>query len=830
MSALFKNVASQDWKVFAFDATTSLPVTGDALNITANIAKDRAAAVATNDINPTETEDGYYLFNLTQAESNADILDLYPASATANVVVVGSPATQLTTPANFPDSGITATGGYSINWGDVENPTTSVNLSATTINLVNTATTLTSQPGNFSDLAITAGTGRVDVGEWLGIAVATPTVGGVPEVDITHLAGDLTSGDNLKNQFDGVTGVTGGVFPATQDQVSGLSVGSSAISVVATSFSLTTGSVASGTITDTETLNGVSHVLNDALGVIDAFYEFDVGPDGVPVSITWDGFITGINDATDVFAFNWGGASWDQLGTIPGQIGAGNINLVFDLLTRHVGSGGNDGLVRFRFDQTGLTTAAINTDRISCAFTQLAGTEILDSGMLQAATVDTATLKPTSDANNGFFTNARLVTTGGTGDSQERVIVDYDGTTKVATIKPSWVVTPDATTEYSIFPSSTHVATQDLGYETGQIYIDTNGSNTGILVQVDGTADNPVNNLADANTLLTLAGLKAFHIIPGSSIVLNQTYTNFEFFGRAGIIDFGNQIISGSITEAHFVNGIINPATTNSTFQQCLVLSAGLTTPNINMFNCSFGGNLTLTASGTYNFINCSSVLPNGTSPVINVQGDGLTARNVNVRQYAGGIEIQNLSSVDAVSLTGDGIVTLNVNCTGGTLFVSGDFELIDNSGSVTITDDARYAQSQILSDAVPFLGADIPAIKTDTGAILADTADMQPKLGTPVTTVSGDIASVQTDTTQIIADIAALNNISVGDILAGGDVDGFTLEESLKLVLASAAAKLSGAATTTVIIRAADDSKDRITATVDVDGNRSAVVLDGTG
>ena len=65
--------------------------------------------------------------------------------------------------------------------------------------------------------------------------------------------------------------------------------------------------------------------------------------------------------------------------------------------------------------------------------------------------------------------------------------------------------------------------------------------------------------------------------------------------------------------------------------------------------------------------------------------------------------------------------------------------------------------------------------------------------------------------------------------ILASGDVDGFTIEETLRIVLASAAAKLSGAGTTTIIIRAADDSKARITSTVELIGNRTAVILDGT-
>jgi len=77
---------------------------------------------------------------------------------------------------------------------------------------------------------------------------------------------------------------------------------------------------------------------------------------------------------------------------------------------------------------------------------------------------------------------------------------------------------------------------------------------------------------------------------------------------------------------------------------------------------------------------------------------------------------------------------------------------------------------------------------------------------------------------------IAALNDITAADVLAAGDIDGFSLEEAQKIELAALGGKLSGAATATNTIRAADDSKARITATVDAAGNRTAVTLDGTG
>jgi hypothetical protein len=70
----------------------------------------------------------------------------------------------------------------------------------------------------------------------------------------------------------------------------------------------------------------------------------------------------------------------------------------------------------------------------------------------------------------------------------------------------------------------------------------------------------------------------------------------------------------------------------------------------------------------------------------------------------------------------------------------------------------------------------------------------------------------------------------SVADIMASGDIDGYTLEEALKLCAAVLAGKVSGAGTTEITFRAVDDSKDRVVATVAGEGNRTSVTIDVTG
>jgi hypothetical protein len=75
------------------------------------------------------------------------------------------------------------------------------------------------------------------------------------------------------------------------------------------------------------------------------------------------------------------------------------------------------------------------------------------------------------------------------------------------------------------------------------------------------------------------------------------------------------------------------------------------------------------------------------------------------------------------------------------------------------------------------------------------------------------------------------LSNAGIDAVLdrADGVETGWTLRQGLRLILSALAGKLSGAATATVTIRDVNDAKNRIVATVDASGNRSAVTKDVT-
>ena len=82
-----KNVADQKVLVFAFTIADGKK-TGDAANITCKVSKDNGERVDLTDNVAVETEGGFYLFSLTQEETNADTLDFYPVSTTPDVEVI----------------------------------------------------------------------------------------------------------------------------------------------------------------------------------------------------------------------------------------------------------------------------------------------------------------------------------------------------------------------------------------------------------------------------------------------------------------------------------------------------------------------------------------------------------------------------------------------------------------------------------------------------------------------------------------------------------------------------------------------------------------------
>lgn len=234
---------------------------------------------------------------------------------------------------------------------------------------------------------------------------------------------------------------------------------------------------------------------------------------------------------------------------------------------------------------------------------------------------------------------------------------------------------------------------------------------------------------------------------------------------------------------------------------------------------------------------------------------EGSDELDVNVIRISGDSAAANNLEADY-----DGTGYAKTNSTIGTCTTNTDMRGTDNAATATALATVDGIVDSILEDTGTTIPAQITALNdptaatiaaavwdalqashvtagsfgemaTEVAAILADTGtDIPATLTTIANYIDTEVAAILEDTgTTLPAQISALNNISVADIMAGGNIDGYTLEQAQKLQLAALAGVLAGAGTTTITIEAANGSKTRITATVDTDGNRSAVTLDGT-
>jgi len=188
------------------------------------------------------------------------------------------------------------------------------------------------------------------------------------EADVLAISGDTTAADNLELQYD-TTGVIGDPFPATQAQIGNLTSGTAAINTTAESFTKVASEPETNTYAATVQADETYHIVEDNVGngVTDCYYEFDVGGNGIPVSITWLGYCQGVTDEYFLYAYDWDGTAWQQIGSSDAAAGSTPTTVTYDLTTAHVGNDGADlGKVRFRIYSTDGSLFA--TDRLLCSY------------------------------------------------------------------------------------------------------------------------------------------------------------------------------------------------------------------------------------------------------------------------------------------------------------------------------------------------------------------------------------------------------------------------------------------------------------------------------
>ena len=132
-------------------------------------------------------------------------------------------------------------------------------------------------------------------------------------------------------------------------------------------------------------------------------------------------------------------------------------------------------------------------------------------------------------------------------------------------------------------------------------------------------------------------------------------------------------------------------------------------------------------------------------------------------------------------------------------------------------TSDTNSVLAVLGTPAIGDLASDIADVRAGVDSVETDTIDIQSRL--PAALVGGRIDATVDATGMEAGAIDGILDETIGD-------GTLTMRQALRVLVAGMAGKVSGAATTTITIRNVADSADVIVATVDADGNRSAVTV----
>ena len=237
---------------------------------------------------------------------------------------------------------------------------------------------------------------------------------------------------------------------------------------------------------------------------------------------------------------------------------------------------------------------------------------------------------------------------------------------------------------------------ENLGYEGGAVWIDTVSGTSGTENFENGTVDNPVDNIADANIIATSVGLERFKVAPGSTITFGAAQQAQEFAGTHWTLALGGRDIANTTIIGAIVTGVAVGVGTQN-FIDCSI-GAVTIAGDTHFEGCGISGTQTLPAGDVF-YDRCHSAIAGAGAPQFDF-GAAVATTDLHVRNYSGGLDIRNhgAAATDTTTIEGRGQVILNANCVGGAMAIRGNFSLTDNSATVTITDDARYNTSQDVS------------------------------------------------------------------------------------------------------------------------------------
>ena len=562
---------------------------------------------------------------------------------------------------------------------------------------------------------------EVDVVKWLGTAAATPTVAGVPEVDVTHMAGGIQTVTDLKDFADA------GYDPAT-NKVQGV------------------------VLVDTTTTN------TDLVSAADVVNEWETqsqaDPTGFHVNVKEvNGTAQTANDnSADINAIL---GDTNELQT--DWVNGGRLDLLLDAIP---------------------TTAMRGTDNAALAATALLNTTWTDA---KAAFIDHSI--DTVDTNVDTLLTRITAARAGYLDNLSAGAVALASALATAQTDLDTITGTDGVT----------LATLQALYAPNKVIPDVAGTAAGLHSTTDGKIDTVDTNvdsiLADTGT---------------DGVLLAATATSAQL-----VDDVWDEILSGV---THNISG-----------------SAGRRVREIGAFAIHSG----TAQAGTINSITLAATA-NG--------GDGVYNRNLivitdntGVGQTRTIVDYNDTTKVVVVDrdwrITPDNTTAYQIVPDNTPLTVDHGVAQGGTSTTITIRDYASSVDDVYLCNQIAIIAGtgrgQVRLVGAYDGTTKVVTICGANWVTTPDTTSIYVMMPYGTTCTNCVGDSA--QDQIVAAIIAGVADGSYDLQEMMRIMFAALSGKSSGGSTTTLTFRDSGDAKNRITATVNSSGDRTAMTLDAT-
>ena len=280
------------------------------------------------------------------------------------------------------------------------------------------------------------------------------------------------------------------------------------------------------------------------------------------------------------------------------------------------------------------------------------GASSITGGTAQGGASNSITLAAGESATNDIYDSNLLVIVGGTGTGQARVIVEYNGTSKVATVDRVWTTTPDATSEYEMFADhqsdiadhglaqaggATSITLASTASATNDVYVGC----TVFLSTSTGTGQSRLITAYNGTTKVATVS-PAWAVNPGANTVYK-------------ILPIGRSIVdSGTVTTVSGnVNGSVGSVTGLTAANLDVAVSTRLATASYTA---------PLDAAGTRTAVGLASANLDtqlGDLPTANENADALLGRNVSGGSSAGRTVKQALHVLRNKTEIGAGTLTV---------------------------------------------------------------------------------------------------------------------------------------------------------------------------